>query len=134
MVRWLGLCAFTAEGQVGPLVGELRFHKPCGMVKTRKRKRNSFFCTGQNFFQNFPAMRSTLKGTMEIAAEEEQVLCLLEKVLFISVCQLGAVSSSMGVYLQLRHFDIIVIIKKSGGKERDDTLCSILFSKSRMLF
>ena len=48
---------------------------------------------------------------MEIAAEEEQVLCLLGKALFITMCQLGAVSSSMGVYLQLRHFDIIVIIK-----------------------
>lgn len=112
MVRWLGLCTFTAEGQVGPLVGELRFHKPCSTVqKKKKRKKKFFFLYWAEFFSKFPSDEKTLKGTMEIAAEEEQVLSMLGKALFITMCQLGAVSSSTGVYLQLRHFDIIVIIK-----------------------
>ena len=113
-------------------MGELRFHKPCDVAqKKEKRKRNSFFCPWQNFFQNFPTMRSTLKGTMKIAAEEEQVLCLLGKALFISVCQSGntAVSSCICVYLQLRHFDIIVIIKNQEEK-RGKIHCAPFYSLS----
>ena len=34
-VQWLGLRAFTAEGQVRSLVGELRSHKPSGAAKKK---------------------------------------------------------------------------------------------------
>lgn len=36
VVQWLGLGVFTAMAQIQPLVGELRFHKPCGEKKTQK--------------------------------------------------------------------------------------------------
>lgn len=36
VVQWLGLGVFTAVAQIQPLVGELRFRKPCGDKKTRK--------------------------------------------------------------------------------------------------
>ena len=38
MVQWLGLSAFTAEGAVQSLVGELRSHKPGGVAKLKTKK------------------------------------------------------------------------------------------------
>ena len=40
MVQWLGLCAFTAEGQ--PLVGELKSCKLCGEAEKKEKKKNAF--------------------------------------------------------------------------------------------
>lgn len=75
-------------------------------------------------------MRSTLKGTMKITAEEEQVLCLLGKTLFIRVCELGntAVSSGIAVHLQLRHFDIVII--KTQEEKRGKIHCAPFYSLS----
>ena len=38
VVQWLGLSAFTAEGAVQSLVGELRSHKPGGVAKLKTKK------------------------------------------------------------------------------------------------
>ena len=67
---------------------------------------------------------------MKIAAEEEQVLCLLGKTLFIRVCELGntAVSSGIAVYLQLRHFDIVII--KNQEEKRGKIHCAPFYSLS----
>ena len=37
MVQWLRLSAFTAEGAVQSLVGELRSHKPDGVAKLKTK-------------------------------------------------------------------------------------------------
>ena len=41
MVQWLGLHAFTARARVQTLVGKLRFCKPHGTAKKKKRKKVS---------------------------------------------------------------------------------------------
>ena len=37
-VQWLGLCVLTARAWVRSLIGELRFCKPRGTAKTKKKK------------------------------------------------------------------------------------------------
>ena len=39
-VHWLGLSALTAVARVQSLVGELRFHKLCGVAKQKKGDSN----------------------------------------------------------------------------------------------
>ena len=41
VVQWFQLHALTAKGQVLSLAGELRSHKPQGMVQKKKEKRKS---------------------------------------------------------------------------------------------
>ena len=40
MAQWLGLCTFTAEGQVQSLVGELSSHRLCRASKGKKERKN----------------------------------------------------------------------------------------------
>ena len=43
VVQWLVLCAFTVEDPVQSVVGELRSHKPCGVVRKREMTPNGVY-------------------------------------------------------------------------------------------
>ena len=107
----------------------------CG-PKKRKKKKKFLFLSLAELFSKFPNDEKHTKRHHENSSwRRASALSARESPLYQCV-SVGKYCSEL-LYLCVsaaETFWYYSHYKKSGGKEREDSLCSILFSKSRMLF